>query len=251
MNRVTILDNGRWVAPGSVIYAHPYGWREPVVISQNFFLVTTPAGRLVLVDTGIDDLAGYVLPELRERYGIGPSTSTRDLLAAHGVRPEDVDTLILTHLHFDHYANARLFTNAQIVVNRCDWQYLLDPENRRTTPRCSFPRDTLAWLVDDAWERLVLVRGETELLPGIRVVETGGHSPGHQLVTVETGSGLVVIAGDAVYTYANIEQDVPIGYYHDFEKVSAAMDLIRSLGGIVLPAHDPAVAERHPSLTIV
>ena len=88
------------------------------------------------------------------------------------------------------------------------------------------------------------------MLPGPVTRSTGGHSPGHQIVTIETEGGLVVIPGDEVYMYENLEQDVPIGYYHDFEKVVAAMDMISALGGHVLPAHDPTVAERHPSLRI-
>lgn len=249
MYTVTILDNGRWVAPGAVIYAHPYGWREPVEIAQQFFLVEGN-GHVVLVDTGIDGLEQYVDGAQLERLQSAPSVSTVDALAAHRVAPEDVDTLILTHLHFDHYANARLFGRARVVVNRTEYLSVLLPENRRYAPRVGFPRDTIAWLVDEAWERLELVAGEVEVLPGLRVVETGGHSPGHQIVTVETSEGRVVIPGDAIYVFENLEQDIPIGYYHDLDKVSAAMDLIKDLGGHVLPAHDPAVRERYPEMRI-
>lgn len=249
MYSVTILDNGRWIAPGAVIYAHPYGWRDPVTIAQHFFLVEGD-GHVVLVDTGIDGLEQYIALEQLERLSPAPSVTTREALAAHGIEPGDVDTLVLTHLHFDHYANARLFDRARVIVNRKDYLAVLLPENRRYAPRAGFPRDTLAWLVDDAWERLELVEGEMDVLPGLTVIETGGHSPGHQIVTVETDAGRVVIPGDAIYTYENLEQDVPIGYYHDLDRVCAGMDLIRSLGGHVLPTHDPAVAERYPSMRI-
>jgi glyoxylase-like metal-dependent hydrolase (beta-lactamase superfamily II) len=123
----------------------------------------------------------------------------------------------------------------------------MSPKNRRALPRASFPREVFAWLVDQAWDRLELVDGEVEVLPGIRVIETGGHSPGHQIVIVETAAGRVVIPGDEVYLYANLEQDIPIGYYHDFERVSQAMDLLRELGGHLLPAHDADVTRRYPS----
>lgn len=249
MHTVTILDNGRWVAPGAVIYAHPYGWREPVEIAQHFFLVEGEGG-VTLVDTGVDELEGYMSPEQLERLAPAPSVSTRDALARVGIAPENVDTLILTHLHFDHYANARLFTEARVIVNRTEFLHVLQPENRRYAPRVGFPRETFAWLVDEAWERLELVEGEAEVVPGITVIETGGHSPGHQIVTVETEAGLVVIPGDAVYTYENLEHDVPIGYYHDLDRVCAGMDLLRRLGGHLLPAHDPSVVRRHPSLRI-
>jgi glyoxylase-like metal-dependent hydrolase (beta-lactamase superfamily II) len=249
MYEVTILCNGMWVAPGAVIYSHPFGWREPVDIAQNFFLVRGE-GRVILVDTGTDHLEEYVEPAQLARLRPEPSVTTGELLAREDLEPGDVDTLVLTHLHFDHYANARLFENARIVVNRTDWIHVLLPENRRYAPRSGFPRDILAWLVDDAWDRLDLVEGETEILPGIRTIETGGHSPGHQIVTVNTAAGLVVIPGDEVYLYENIEEDIPIGYFYDFERLTAAMDTIRALGGHVLPAHDPAVRARHPSMRI-
>lgn len=249
MHTVKILNNGTWVAPGAVVYSHPYGWREPVEIVQSFFLIEGD-GQTVLVDTGIDALESYLSAEQLERLQPGRSRTTRELLASHGLEPEDVDVLVLTHLHFDHYLNARLFTRARVIVNRKEFLHVLQPENRRYMPRTGFPREVFAWLVDEAWDRLELVEGETEILDGIRTIETGGHSPGHQIVTVETTEGLVVIPGDEVYRYDNLEGDVPIGYFYDFEKLLRAMDLLRSLGGHLLPAHDPQVFDRYPSLRI-
>lgn len=249
MYDVRILNNGSWIAPGAVIYSHPYGWREPIEIVQNFFLAVG-GGQTLVVDTGVDHLEAYVAEDQRHKLLPTQSRTTRELLASHGVEPEDVDVLVLTHLHFDHYVNARLFTRARIVVNRREFLHVMLPENRRYMPRSGFPRDVFGWLVDEAWDRLELVDGEAEVLPGIRVHETGGHSPGHQIVTIETPDGLVVIPGDEIYRYDNLEDEVPIGYFYDFEKVLRAMDLLRALGGHVLPAHDPRVLERYPALRI-
>jgi glyoxylase-like metal-dependent hydrolase (beta-lactamase superfamily II) len=244
LHAVEVLCNGRWVAPGTVIFMHPYGRHDPVDIVQNFFAIRG-GGHLALVDTGVDALESYLSPADRER--LGASRSTAELLAGRGIRPEDVDTLILTHLHFDHYLNAALFPRARVVVNRKEWEFAMSPANRRAMPRSGFPREVFAWLAGEAWDRLELVEGEAEIVPGIRVIETGGHSPGHQIVVVETAAGPVVIPGDEIYLYENLERDIPIGYYHDFDRVSRAMDLIRSLGRHVLPAHDADVARRHPS----
>lgn len=243
-NSVQALCNGSWLAPGTVIFMHPHGRHEPVDIVQNFFLVRG-AGEVTLVDTGVDDLRSFLRPEDRLRFE--PSRPTSDLLAGEGLSPEDVDTLILTHLHFDHYLEARQFSRARIVVNRREFQWAMSPDNRRAMPRSGFPREVFAWLVDEAWDRLELVEGECDVLPGIRVIETGGHSPGHQIVVVDTASGPVVIPGDEIYLYANLEEDIPIGYYHDFDRLSRAMDLLLELGGHLLPAHDAEVLRRYPS----
>lgn len=249
MYTVSILNNGEWVAPGTVIYLHAFGRHDPVKIVQNFYLVQG-GGNKILIDTGIDNLEGYLTEEQERCFVSAPSRSTEALLREAGVAPEDVDTLILTHLHFDHYINARLFPNARIIINRREWLYSLMPENKRYAPRAGFPREVFGWLANEAWERLTLVDGEVEVLPGIRVIWTGGHSPGHQIVTVKTEQGTVIIPGDEIYMYENLEADIPIGYFYNFENVVAAMELIREMNAIVLPAHDPKVAERHPSLRI-
>ncbi|PFN82739.1 hypothetical protein COJ85_28245 [Bacillus sp. AFS076308] len=249
MYTVNILNNGEWVAPGTVIYLHAFGRHDPVKIVQNFYLVRG-RGHTILIDTGIDNLEDYLTEEQERSFVSAPSRTTEELLRDAGVALEDVDMLILTHLHFDHYINARLFPNARIIINRREWHYNLSPENKRYAPQVGFPREVFGWLVDEAWERLQLVEGEAEVLPGIRVIWTGGHSPGHQIVTVETTQGTVIIPGDEIYMYENLEANIPIGYYYSFENVVAAMDLIRGMEAIVLPAHDPKVHERYPSLQI-
>jgi glyoxylase-like metal-dependent hydrolase (beta-lactamase superfamily II) len=246
---VRILNNGTWTAPGPVIFSHPFGRREPVVIVQNFFLLISDSN-VALVDTGLDSPESYIGESEFSSLGAPPGRSTAELLREQGVAPEDVDTLILTHLHFDHYANARLFERARVVLNRREFMHVLDPASRRYAPRCAFPREVFAWLADEAWDRLRLVEGETEVLPGVRTIETGGHSPGHQIVLVETSDGQVVIPGDEIYMYANLEEGIPIGYYYDFEKVTQAMDLLERFDAPVLPAHDPDVQRRFPSAVL-
>ena len=177
---------------------------------------------------------------------IRDSRSTEELLAECGVSPEAIDTLIITHLHFDHYLNARLFSNAEIVINRQEYLHILLPENAPLLPRSSYPREVFSWLVDEAWDRLRLVDGDVELEPGIKLVWTGGHTPGHQIVLVETSEGTVVIPGDEVYLYDHVENLRPNGNHYDLMRHLAALRMIRSIGGIVLPAHDTAVWERHP-----
>jgi glyoxylase-like metal-dependent hydrolase (beta-lactamase superfamily II) len=244
-----ILNNGTWTAPGTVIYSHAYGRHDPVLIVQNFFLLTS-SSNVVLVDTGLDNPESYLSASELARIGAPTGRSTAELLREHGVEPEDVDTLIFTHLHFDHYANARLFDRARLVVNRNEFMHVMDPGSQRYAPRCGFPREVFAWLVDEAWERLELVEGETAVLPGIRTIETGGHSPGHQIVLVQSRSGPVVIPGDEIYLYDNLEERIPIGYYYDFEKLTQAMDLLGALGGSLLPAHDPEVHRRFPASVV-
>lgn len=247
---VTILNNGDWATHGTVMYDPAYSSPEDIRIAQNFFLLEGGGAR-VLVDTGIDTaLTDHTSAAQRERFDFAPHRTTMELLADAGLVPDDIDVLILTHLHFDHYLNARLFNRARIVLNRREYLHVLLPENRPMLPRSSYPREVFAWLVDDAWDRLELVDGDAEVLPGLSVSWTGGHTPGHQIVLAETTSGLVVIPGDEVYLYDHVENIVPNGNHYDLMAHVAALRRISTLGGIVLPAHDPTVRQRHPGLRL-
>jgi glyoxylase-like metal-dependent hydrolase (beta-lactamase superfamily II) len=244
-NRVHILNNGTWAAPGPVIYRHPAGRLDPVAIAMNFFLVEAE-GQRILVDTGMDDLDSFISDHLRDKLGLGERGSTSSELARIGLRPEDIDVVLLTHLHFDHAANIALFSSARIILNELEWRFVTTPQSGPALTREAFPRGPLAYLIDEAWERFELVNGEVDIAPGVKAIWTGGHTPGHQIVTVDTDIGLVVLAGDEIATYEKLELDIPIGGFHDLDRLIAAMRLIRRLGGLVVPAHEPLVAERHP-----
>ncbi|WP_204038021.1 N-acyl homoserine lactonase family protein [Micromonospora qiuiae] len=246
---VTILNNGDWATHGTVMYDNAYPSPKHVKIAMNFFLLEG-GGQRILVDTGIDNALDYTTPEQREEFGLTTHRTTVAALAEHGLTPDDIDILIITHLHFDHYVNAPLFNRARIVLNRREYQHVLLPENRVVLPRNSYPREVFAWLVDEAWDRVDLVDGEVEVRPGLRVIWTGGHTPGHQIVVADTTAGPVVIPGDEVYLYEHVESLIPIGNHYDLLRHVETLRRIRALGATVLPAHDIRIRDRHPSLRI-
>jgi glyoxylase-like metal-dependent hydrolase (beta-lactamase superfamily II) len=154
--------------------------------------------------------------------------------------PSDVSHVIVTHLHADHYDYFDAFPNARFVVNRHEYE--------ETTGMKSGGRNRLAPDVRKALasrpDALQLVVDE-EVVPGVQVFQLGCHTPGSQGVLVRTKMGPVVIAGDVVYKYENIEKDRP-SRSPDERACREAMVVIRSLADIVLPAHDPLTLERWP-----
>jgi len=132
------------------------------------------ADGLVLVDTGMIDST----PELDEEWEPVPRSENV---------PRDVVCVINTHLHFDHCGGNRLFPGVPIHVQARE---LADARIRDWV---DFPE--AAYVEHD---------GEAEVLPGVRLLPTPGHTRGHQSVLVDTPSGLVVLGGDVAYTFREL-----------------------------------------------
>jgi N-acyl homoserine lactone hydrolase len=165
-------------------------------------------------------------------------------LAAHGLEPGDVGYILHTHLHHDHAGLDARLPEARILVQRRELQYAAAP----LFPVAFFDRTDIAALVGPLWDRVELLDGDEQLFGGVRTVHTGGHTPGHQMIYVDTPQGRAIITGDAAYVAdLNVGAQVPSGYWVDLPDTLAALRRIAADSqGIVLPMHDRTVFERHP-----
>ena len=216
---------------------------EPV----SAYLLETARGH-VLVDAGLNSALVHD-PALREEYytkrGIRPPVILPEHELAHqleqiGVRPEDVSHVILTHMHLDHAGNLGMFRHARISVQRAEHAYAFGPDRGPAWFECDYDLPDLRW---------DLVEGDWEAMPGLEVVLTRGHTPGHQSVVVtlkETGS--VVLVGDAGDLAENFTDEVLPGESVDDE---AALASIRRLKRIarerdaeLLLGHDPQLIQK-------
>jgi N-acyl homoserine lactone hydrolase len=148
------------------------------------YAVAHPRG-LVVVDTGMIDSH----PEIDEAYSptIVPLTEHLD--------PEGVVVVINTHLHFDHCGGNRLFPGTPIYVQRKELAAAHGPDY------------TIPEWVEFEGANYVELDGEAEIVPGIRVLPTPGHTEGHQSVLVDTSEGLVVIGGDVAHHLEELERE--------------------------------------------
>jgi glyoxylase-like metal-dependent hydrolase (beta-lactamase superfamily II) len=150
----------------------------------NCLLIETPSGR-VLVETGIGERVDDKTRSIRVYEGpaIVPA------LEAAGFAPESIDVVAMSHLHFDHAGGllrtdgTRAFPRASIVAQRAEWEVALGDNPRLVA---SYVQPELSLVKD--WGAEGWVDGERELLPGVTVIPTGGHSNGHQAVVVR-GTG--------------------------------------------------------------
>ena len=178
------------------------------------FVVTHPGGA-VLVDTGVGGPDEW-LTDWRV-----VNRSVADALAELDMTPADVGLVINTHLHFDHCGQNAVFSHAACHVQRTE----LDRAKRES-------RELYDWFgfMDARWE---LLDGDTEILPGLSVVTTPGHTVGHQCVVVSSADGQDLLVGDAAYTPRQFagppDADLPPGQAADPVAWRGSLGRIKSL----------------------
>jgi N-acyl homoserine lactone hydrolase len=180
------------------------------------FVVTHPGGA-VLVDTGVGGPQRW-LDDWRV-----VNRSVADALADLDMSPADIGFVINTHLHFDHCGQNAVFRHAPFYVQRAELSRM-----RRESAELY---DWLGFM--DA--RFELLDGDAEVLPGLEVIATPGHTEGHQCVLVRDGDGVFdLLIGDAAYTprqYAEPGSDkLPAGQASDVAAWRDSVRRIHSLG---------------------
>ncbi|SPL94248.1 putative Zn-dependent hydrolase [[Actinomadura] parvosata subsp. kistnae] len=174
---------------------------DPWVLHFHCFLIRDAADRLTLVDTGI---GGTDSPA--STWAPVPGTLAGELAAA-GVAPADIGTVILTHLHSDHASGAvadgrPAFENARYVVQKADLDAAKGP--------------VLDDVVTVIKGQLHVVEGDAEVAPGVRVRHTPGHTPGHQIAR----AGELAMTGDLVLHPVQLD-DPSVPYLYDDDQDAA------------------------------
>ena len=193
------------------------------------YLVQTGDGKNILIDTGLPE----IMPEGESEFEDGQDVVEQ--LASIGLKPDDIDTVISAHYDIDHAGRHAAFTKAHCVVQR---EHHLDAASNRR-----FVADRPQW--DQPMERIWLVDGDTELLPGLELIETSGHVPGHQSVLVRLPkTGAILLTIDAVSFAVNFTRDKQDnGSNPDAEAIRAStiklLDLVEQKRiGLVISGHD-------------
>lgn len=150
------------------------------------YLVETHDGKHILIDSGLP--ADVPLPP-----GTPPAENGKNViehLAALGLHPDDIDILICTHFDVDHAGYHDAFTKAELIVQREHYALARSGHPRFAVARAHWDHPAL---------RYRLIDGDTELLPGLILLETSGHTPGHQSVLLRLPqTGTVLLTIDAV-----------------------------------------------------
>ncbi|PZC47322.1 MAG: Glyoxylase, beta-lactamase superfamily II [Chloroflexi bacterium] len=174
--------------------------RNRIALGLNCVLIQTDRGN-VLVDTGN---GGKRQALMRQRFGHRSSRLLSEIKAA-GLSPNDIDYVLLSHLHFDHAGGCTrlgaedavvpVFPKARYLIQRADWEQFRTPNGRA---RGSIFTDDYLPLGDSG--QLDLLDGDTEVIPGVWARVTGGHTHAHQIAVMESGGQRAAFLGDLVPT---------------------------------------------------
>lgn len=233
------------------------GWAPPddhnrIRLACRSMLVREDSGRHVLLETGI---GAFFEPKMRDRFGVQePEHVLLRSLAALGVKPEDIDVIVLSHLHFDHagglltawsegQAPQLVFPNARHVVSAEAWERALEPHAR---DRASFiPGLTDMLLGTGRLEQVTGPHSDT-LGAAYSFTYSSGHTPGLMLTRVAGPSGPVTFLGDLVPGVPWVHLPITMGYDRFpellIDEKAALLATIVAESGWAFYTHDPEVA---------
>jgi len=269
---IKVLYLGKITMPFSTMISVHYPFNAPKVTED--FTIGGPylgfllqrGDRNIVVDTGISEkffIDGKAWAGLPAEGG---KSYVLKALSKEGIRPEDIEMVVYTHLHNDHAANCGLFTNAKIIFQKDEWQNLLDP-----LPAQKVRKDYDPDLIDELRSaNCIKVDGDIELTDGVKLYKTPGHTVGSQSVAVNTNKGVVVLVGDLLTSYISafpylkeimdmegrkhpipaapeaFGQGIPGGITYDFYSFYASLNKVKTIAsryepGFIIPGHETSL----------
>ncbi|GHU25795.1 MBL fold metallo-hydrolase [Betaproteobacteria bacterium] len=191
-------------------------------------------GKNILFDcgpAGPDKAAEKSHPRLDEHVSLPEALGKRGLL------PEQIDCVVLSHLHWDHSYNLEYFPNIPIYVQARELAYAIAPMTCDfTTYNIKQKNGVPQWF--SGYENMQIIDGDHTLTDGLVILSMPGHSPGLQCLLVTTKKGNCLLASDHFPLLENYEQNIPSGIHTSLEEWYASSRRIRCLADYVLPGHD-------------
>jgi glyoxylase-like metal-dependent hydrolase (beta-lactamase superfamily II) len=216
-----------------------------ITLGLNCLLIRT-GRKNILVDTGLGDKEDA---KFQEMFAVERIPTLRDSLKMHGLQPEDIHMVVNTHLHFDHAGGNTVRENGAIVSTFPRAKYFVqrgeyeDAARANERTRASYRRENFTPVAHvDQWE---FMDGETELLPGVSVVVTEGHTRHHQSIKIESEGQVAFYLGDLIPTVSHLPLPYIMGYdlypLQTLETKRWVLDRALNENWLLVFEHDPRV----------
>lgn len=212
---------------GMLVYGKTPYYGKKYMAALKPLLIRTESDN-ILIDTGMGDLPEEYVPYYKpdRQYKLDQS------LSDEGLAPEDISLVINTHLHVDHCGNNKMFKNAKFVVQKNELEYAKNPH-----------RFLKGGYIKDLFDGLnfTLISGDVEIIPGINVILTSGHTPGHQSVLVDAKEALgktYIYCGDEAPLEENLQKRNITGILYSQVQSLAAIDRLRGFDAEYIYSHD-------------
>lgn len=216
-----------------------------ISLGLNCLLIRT-GRKNILLDTGLGDKEDA---KFQEMFAVERIPTLRDSLKMQGLDPEDIHMVVNTHLHFDHAGGNTVRENGAIVSTFPRAKYFVqrgeyeDAARANERTRASYRRENFTPVAHvDQWE---FMDGETELVPGVSVVVTEGHTRHHQSIKIESEGQIAFYLGDLIPTVSHLPLPYIMGYdlypLQTLETKRWVLDRALSENWLLVFEHDPRV----------
>jgi methylmalonyl-CoA epimerase len=254
--QLTMLHDGPFKLDGGAMFGvvprplwervAPPDDRNRIQMAMRPLLVESSWGRM-LVDCGVGEKMDA---KARDIYALDRRIVLDHALAEIGMTTDSIDTVLATHLHFDHFggATARVgqqlvprFARAEYFIRAAEWEDATHPHERN---RASYLQDDFVPLKDAGVVQFY--EGDTEIRPGVEVMRTGGHTGQHQVVFIRSGGRTAVFVADMIPTTAHLQDPWVMGYdLFPMETLAFKRQFIREAierEYLICFEHDPKIA---------
>jgi glyoxylase-like metal-dependent hydrolase (beta-lactamase superfamily II) len=152
-------------------------------------------------------------------------------LQSKNLTPDDIDIVILTHLHWDHCQNTDLFRNARVLLHPTEMDYSRHP-NRHDYTVARYMADAISKM------KMELVSDGDTVVEGVKIIDTPGHTKGHISVLVDQGGEKILLAGDAMPDSGTVTRGLPYNIFWDVEDARESVEKMLDTSKVFYPGHD-------------
>jgi glyoxylase-like metal-dependent hydrolase (beta-lactamase superfamily II) len=218
-------------------------WEKTV--KRNYYIWCIKGSKeVVIVDAGVS-------PELARERTLTGYINPAQVLSRIDIKSDDVRHVVITHIHWDHASGVSLFPNATFYVQDKEYHFWVK-DKIATRPPFKYLADEAAnaYLSSlEGTDRLVLLKGDQEILPGIECLLAPGHTVALQVVAVKTAKGTAILGSDSAHILRNYQEDWPSALIVDLVAWMKTYERLREKASsldLMFPGHDLLLSENYP-----